>query len=228
MKTIIVDDEPKAIELLKGYTQHFSELELVATFRNGLKALNYLNTETVELILLDINIPHISGLSLSKMISKDTKIIFTTAYSEYAVESYEVNAVDYLLKPISFERFAKAISKVLSTTSQVTTKSENRPLGTFSIKSGARIYQVKTEEIAYLEKDGNYMIYHHNGQRIFSRQSVAEALDSLPESFIQVHKSFVVNTNNIDFFDKNNISVQGKEIVIGPKYKEAFLFKMGY
>lgn len=113
MKAIIVDDEPKAIELIQSYLSHFSVIELVGTFRNGLKAFQFMSKEPVDLLFLDINMPHLSGISLSKMVSKNTKIIFTTAYPEYAVESYDVEAVDYLLKPISLERFSKTIGKLL-------------------------------------------------------------------------------------------------------------------
>ena len=114
MKVIIVDDEPRAIDLLKSYLEHFSSIELVATFRNGLKAFEYISKEPVDLILLDINMPHVSGISLSKMLPDHVKVIFTTAYSEYAVESYEIQAIDYLVKPISLERFTQSISRVFS------------------------------------------------------------------------------------------------------------------
>ncbi len=137
MKAIIVDDEPKAIELLKSYLKHFSSIELVGTFRNGLKAFEFMNQEAVDLIFLDINMPHLSGISLSKMIDTKTKIIFTTAYSEYAVESYEVEAIDYLLKPISLERFTKTMSKVLSTTPDTSERKSN----TLMIKSGTKIFR---------------------------------------------------------------------------------------
>ena len=114
MKVIIVDDEPKAIELLVSYLKHFSNFKLEATFRNGLKALEFLNTNTVDVVFLDINMPHLSGLSLSKMIAPTIDIVFTTAYSEHALESYDVNAIDYLLKPISLERFSKTMAKLIA------------------------------------------------------------------------------------------------------------------
>jgi two-component system, LytTR family, response regulator len=113
MKAIIVDDEPKAIELLQGYLLHFPQVELMSTFRNGLKALAYMQENPVDLVFLDINMPHLSGISLSKMLEKSIKVIFITAHAEYAPESYDVEAVDYLMKPVSFERFTKAIQKVL-------------------------------------------------------------------------------------------------------------------
>ena len=113
MKVIIVDDEPKAIVLIASYLKHFSNFELLGTFRNGLKALKFLNTNSVDVVFLDINMPHLSGLSLSKMIASKTSIVFTTAYSEHALESYDVNTTDYLLKPISLERFSKTITKLI-------------------------------------------------------------------------------------------------------------------
>lgn len=103
MKAIIVDDEPRAIDLLKSYLEHFSSIELVATFRNGLKAYEYISKERVDLVFLDINMPHVSGISLSKMLPENLQVVFTTAYSEFAVESYEIQAIDYLVKPISLE-----------------------------------------------------------------------------------------------------------------------------
>ena len=113
MKAIIVDDEPNAIQLLSSYLSQFSRIELVGSFRNGIKALEFIQENKPDLIFLDINMPHINGISLAKIIDKSCKIIFTTAHSEHAVESYDIGSVDYLLKPISLERFTKAMGKIL-------------------------------------------------------------------------------------------------------------------
>ncbi len=219
MKAIIVDDEPKAIELIKSYLIHFESIELEGTFRNALKALEFLNKENIELIFLDINMPHLSGISLSKMINPSTKVIFTTAYSEYAVESYEVDAIDYLLKPVSLERFSKAMSKVLNKTA--IPKNEREKVVT--LKSGAKTHFVKPVDILYLEKEANYMIYYLVNEKIITRESIRTALKNLPDCFIQVHKSFVVNLNKIDFHDRNDISVRETLIPIGQTYKNNFL-----
>jgi len=216
MRVIIVDDEPKGIDLIKSYLSHFSDFELVQTFRNGLKALEFLNTNKIDLIFLDINMPHISGISLSKMIDVKTKIIFTTAYSEFAVESYEVKATDYLLKPISFERFTKAITKILSN-QLLDHRMENST--TIMIKSGAKIFRVETKKILYLEKDGNYMTYHLDKQKILARETIAESLEVLPTYFVQIHKSFIVNTRVINYFNKDEISINDILIPIGHFYK---------
>ena len=199
MKVIIVDDEPKAINLLTGYLNHFKGVELVGHFRNGMKAFEFLSREKVDVVFLDINMPHITGISLSKMIDSDTKIIFTTAYSEYAVESYEVQAVDYLLKPISLERFTTAMSKLLTKSEVKKEKTDS----TIAVKSGASTHLINTESILYLEKDGNYMTYHTSNEKIIARESVSEALKRLPDHFIQVQRSFIANAKAITKIDNN-------------------------
>lgn len=219
MKAIIIDDEPRAIDLLKGYLEQFDSITLAGTFRNGLKALAFLAENKTDLIFLDINMPHLSGMALSKMVSRDTRIIFTTAYSEYAVESYEVEAIDYLLKPISFERFSKAIAKVLQTAPNIP-KPEDAII---MVKSGAKIYRVTVDDIYYLEKDGNYMTYHLEKQAILARESVAEALAVLPDYFIQIHKSYIVNSRKMDYFDKQEVAVLQRRLPIGTLYRERFL-----
>jgi len=217
LKVIIIDDEPRAIDLLKGYLEHFNGMELVATFRNGLKAFEYLSKEKVELVFLDINMPHISGISLSKMIEKEVKIIFTTAYSEYAVESYEIQAVDYLLKPISLERFTKAISKVISSSVKAPVLAKENLI---LVKSGSEVFRIKSEEINYIEKDGNYSTYHLGHKKIISRESIAELLSNLPTHFIQVHKSFIVNVNKVSSVQKDTIFIDEVNVPIGDSFKQ--------
>ena len=218
MKAIIVDDEPKAIGLLSGYLQHFSRIELIGTFRNGLKAFEFLSKTKVDLIFLDINMPHINGISLSKMIDKQTKIIFTTAYSEYAVESYEVGATDYLLKPISLERFTKAVSKFLVDNKSMSKVAKEDQL--VLIKSGTKIFRVDSDSIFYIEKDGNYSVYYLTDQKIIARESVSEILENLPLNFLQIHKSFIVNKNRVTSLEKESLMVNEKMLPIGASFKE--------
>ncbi|HMQ46962.1 MAG TPA: response regulator transcription factor [Saprospiraceae bacterium] len=215
MKTIIVDDEPKAIELLKNYLEHFSSIELVATFRNGLKAFEYTSKNAVDLIFLDINMPHISGISLSKMLPEHIKVIFTTAYSEFAVESYEIQAVDYLVKPISLERFTKSISRILAT--QPMMQEAEKKL--IIVKSGSEVYRITCSSILYLEKDGNYLNYHCENQNILARETIQESLDKLPSNFIQTHKSFIVNTEKVISFGKNELSIAAEKIPISETFR---------
>ncbi|MFZ1704862.1 MAG: response regulator transcription factor [Saprospiraceae bacterium] len=219
MKAIIVDDEPKAIELLKNYLQHFSSITLVSTFRNGLNAFEFLSKEPVDIIFLDINMPHISGISLSKILPPHIKVIFTTAYSEYAVESYEIKATDYLVKPISLERFTKTMSRILSNNET----GYNSDKKTILVRSGTETYRLLSHEINYLEKDGNYMTYHCNHQKILARETIQESLQKLPSTFIQTHKSFIVNMEQITRFDKNMITIDQKNIPLSETFKDQFL-----
>ena len=226
MTVIIVDDEPKAIELIRSYLSHFSNFELVKTFRNGLKALEFLNSKPVDVVFLDINMPHLSGLSLSKMIAPNTAIVFTTAYSEHAVESYSIDALDYLLKPISLERFSKTMTKLNTkfiTTDEPQIKTSPQ---TIFIKSGLEVHQVKIEEIHYLEKDGNYIYYVMPSKKIMARQSIAEAMQHLSSDFIQVQKSFIVNFRMISSINSDYVTILDTQIPIGAQFKSILIKKM--
>jgi two-component system, LytTR family, response regulator len=220
MRAIIVDDEPKAIELIKGYLEHFNNIELVATFRNGLKAFEYINNEPVDVIFLDINMPHITGITLSKMIPKNVQVIFTTAYSEYAVESYEVNAVDYLLKPVSLHRFMQAVSKVLKKKVAISEIQTNW----ISIKSGLETFRIETQDVLYLEKDGNYITYHCENEKIVGRETIQQAIEKLPDNFIQTHKSFIVNLHKVKRYDRNMIFIGKHEIPIGDSFSQNIFY----
>ena len=219
MKAIIIDDETKAIDLLTSYLTHFNSIELVSTFRNGLKAFEYIAKHPVDLIFLDINMPHISGISLSKMLPDHVKVIFTTAYSEYAVESYEIQAVDYLLKPISLERFTKSVSRIISSNESNSSVKTNLIL----VKSGFETYRLMSDQILYLEKCGNYMTYHCTTQKILARETIQESLNKLPDVFIQTHKSYIVNKEHIVSYDKQSVNIGKKKIQIGDSHKENLL-----
>jgi len=225
MKVILVDDEPKALALLTSYLKHFSSFELVGTFRNGLKALEFLNAHEVDVVFLDINMPHLSGLSLSKMLPKETAIVFTTAYSEHAVDSYDVHTIDYLLKPISLERFSKSITKLLERTPTIAMVPHSEQSSIF-VKSGLETHQLQLAAIRYLQKDGNYLYYYVGDVKIMARQSIGEALASLPDNFIQVQKSYLVNVNAITSFQTDFISIGTHKVPIGSQYKAAVFAKL--
>jgi two-component system LytT family response regulator len=222
-KCIIVDDEPPATRILENYVEKVSFLEKVGVFNDSLKALDFLNTQNADVIFLDIQMPQLTGLQLSKIISKDIKIIFTTAYPDFALEGFELNAVDYLLKPIAFERFYQAVSKLNSEP-----KSEKLSTNTadfiFIKTDGKNKFQkLFLEEILYVESLQNYVCIHTLKKQIITHSSLKNVIESLPETdFIQIHKSFVVALKQIESTDNFSVFINGKELPIGATFKDAF------
>jgi len=230
---IIVDDEQGAIEILEKYVSKVENLELIKSFTDPLEALSFLSNRQVDLIFMDINMPDLNGLQLSRLVkSPQTSIIFCTAYQEHALDSYEVPALDYLLKPIPFERFIAAVNKVPSPSGSVERGNAlDLPPGhrQIFIKSGSQIHQVDTGKISLIKKDGHYIIFKANGKELLSRMSFTELLQLLPtDEFIQVHRSYVVAVNKIEVIQKQFLEINGKEIPIGDVYKKAFFKRVNY
>ena len=224
---IAIDDEPKALEVIERYCGKTGIVDLKATFREPLKAIEFLNSEKVDLIFLDINMPDLSGMQLVQTLSPRPMIIFTTAYSHYAVESYDLNALDYLLKPITFERFLAAVNKVAAALSpKNTTANEDEP--TVFIKSGPQTYQVKVADILYLEKDGNYITVHLKDKNILIRENMGDIFDLVPQTdFLRVHKSYVVAIKHISMIEVHQLVISGEKIPIGSTYREALKARLG-
>ncbi|MGO4818576.1 LytR/AlgR family response regulator transcription factor [Flavobacterium sp. W22_SRS_FP1] len=189
-KCVIIDDEELARELLKSYVAKLDFLELAGSFENPLEAMTCLKTEDIKIVFLDIQMPEIKGTAFAKLIPSTAKIIFTTAYSEYALEGFELDAIDYLLKPIAFQRFLKAVQKVKS---EVPSFAD-----TITIKSGYDLFKVKLDDITHIESDSEYVVFHVNGKKIMSYQSLKSLEKSLNSSqFIRVHRSFIVNKSKV-------------------------------
>lgn len=231
MKCVVIDDEPFALDLIKDYILRTPFLELTAEFNNPFKALDFINREEVELLFLDINMPELSGIQLIKTLHNPPLVIFTTAYSEFAVESYNYNAVDYLLKPIPYERFLKAVNKASALkpgsltreTSAEIPEKDDKTGNSFFIKSGHQQVKIFVDEILYIEAAGNYMSIVTSGKKIMSLLSMKEAMDLLPEGrFVRIHKSFVVAIDKIEVIDRNEVTLGGKKVPIGVTYREHF------
>jgi len=226
---IAIDDEPKALEVIERYCQKSSLTDLKATFREPIKAIEYLNREKVDLVFLDINMPDIDGMQLVQTLAYKPMIVFTTAYSNYAVESYNLNAVDYLLKPITFERFLAAVNKVGNLLApKNTTVTRDDEAATIFIKSGSQTYQVKVAEILYLEKDGNYITVHLKDKQILIRENMGDIFDLVPESgFVRVHKSYVVAVKHISMIEVHQLIINGQKIPVGSTYRESLRARLG-
>ena len=231
MDYVIIDDEPAAIDVLKFHLSNIPFMVLKKSFRDPLDALEYLQNNKVDLIFLDINMPKLSGINFPKFLQDPPKIIFTTAYSEYALESYEANAVDYLLKPIEFDRLLQSVMKV----KQVVEKKEKTPVTasdqisnnaeqTVFIKSGSEFHQLSIQEIKYIESDGNYVTFHSTKRATLARYKISEVLAFLPSQyFVRVHRSYIVGLKHIATIKKHCVVIDGKEIPISTNYKEGFM-----
>ena len=234
MNCIIIDDEPHAIDVLKRYAEQTPFLNLRQTFRNPVKAMGYLQEENIDLVFLDINMPNLSGIQFVRSIEKKPLIIFTTAYSEYAVESYDLNAVDYLVKPIEFDRFIKAVNKARELF-QLKGKEQN-PLqadtsesdnGFVLLKSGALTHKVNISDILFIEKEENYLAFQTPDKKILVRTNMTEVFDYVPESqFCRIHKSFVAALKHIHTIEVHQVSVGKYKIPIGGSYRDELIKKI--
>jgi two-component system LytT family response regulator len=223
IKCIIVDDEPPAIRILESYFEKVSFLEKVGVFNDSMKALEFLNSQSVDLVFLDIQMPQLTGLQLSKIISKDIKVIFTTAYPDFALEGFELNAIDYLLKPISFERFYQAASKV-SIVPKQEIKSSNQLDFVFIKTDGKNKFsKIFLNDILYVESLQNYVCIHTISQKIITHSSLKNVIESLPKNeFVQIHKSYVISLKQIEVTDSFSVFINNMELPIGATFKDAF------
>ena len=215
VKCIIVDDEPNAQAILKLHCDKIDFLSVEIIFSNAIEAASYLKSNTIDLIFLDIEMPQVTGLIFLRMIDSDAKVIFTTAYSEYALEGYEFNVVDYLLKPITFERFSKAVKKI-------SVKNEVKE-PTDLIKLSQLHQSIKPSEIIYLESIGNYVkIYFSKSKTEIIHSTLKDLYEILlVYNFIRCHKSFVVNQKFIEEVYPNFIkTTSNKEIPLGISYRQ--------
>ena len=234
MNCIIVDDEPlgrKAVQLLVKETP---VLKLLGSFGDADSAGAFLLKNPVDLVFLDIRMPGADGIEFAKTIPKKTLVIFTTAYPEYAVDSYELDAIDYLLKPIEPGRFRKAVEKACDYLLLLSEKSQKNQLETVNqnhifVKSDRRFYRMLFEEILFIEGLKDYIIIWTNERKVVTKTTLKAIHEQLPQDiFMRVNKSYIVNLNRINSFDTSDIFIEKYEIAIGNTYKDAFFEKMGY
>ncbi|MBW1296492.1 LytR/AlgR family response regulator transcription factor [Aquimarina litoralis] len=214
LKCIIIDDEELARTLLKTYIDRLDYIEILASLENPLEAIPLFKSNTIDILFLDIQMPDLKGTDLAKMIPSSTQIIFTTAYSEYALEGFELNALDYLLKPITFNRFLAAIHKV-----------ENKKPSPFmeetiTIKSGYDLYKIKYKDIFFIESDSEYVIYHTDNGKIMSHQTLKSLENELPHFFMRVHRSFIVNKNYATTLKGKDLLLNNIKIPVSATYYE--------
>lgn len=230
MKCTVIDDEPFALDLIRDYIRQTPFLDLAQCFHNPFKALEYLNKEHVDLIFLDINMPALSGIQLIRTLHKTPMVIFTTAYPEFAAESYEYNAVDYLLKPINYERFLKAVNKaasLLKSSSGILAEEkhlqhEQQEKHLF-VRSGSQQVKIYSDDILYIEAAGNYMCFCTREKKVMSLLNMKGTLELLPAGrFARIHKSYIIALKHIEAIDRYEVLIAGRKIPIGITFREQF------
>lgn len=218
IEAIAIDDEPKALEVVSMLAEKVPFLSIKATFTDAFKAIPYLQQNKVDLLFLDIKMPDISGFEFLSTLSRKPKVIFTTAYSEYAVNAFEVDAVDYLMKPFSLARFSKACNKVLEALEPESPGAES-----IFLKTGLEEEKIFFEEILFIVSQGNYMEYHLKNRKLLCRQTIQEAMHSLPfEKFVRLHRSYIVATGKIDKVSRTAVWIGKTEVPVGASYEEVF------
>lgn len=235
IRCVVVDDEPFAIDLLTDYVEKHPDLSLAATFTNPIEALRFLRTESVGLLLLDIQMPELNGLQFARIVGGECPVIFTTAYGEHALESYELNVVDYLLKPISYERFCQGVEKLQRTTHGSARthasldKKDNEPAGVENrsmlfVKSGHKTLRIALNDILYLSGSGDYVtLFLKDGQKVLTLEKMGSFEEKLrPPKFCRIHRSHLVALNKIEFIERQRVIIQGEWLPISQSYQEGF------
>ena len=224
---IIVDDEPLAIEIMESYVQKVDQLELKGSFRNAVTAFSYLQSNPVDVIFLDIQMPKLTGIDFLKTLKNPPKVIFTTAYRDYALDGFELEIVDYLLKPIPFDRFLKAVGRVIQQPSQALAKtpvlgdSTEQPL---FFKVDKKMVKVMMSDILYIESIKDYVKVKTHDKEIITQQKIGYLEESLPKHiFLRTHRSFIAAINKIESYSASEIEIGKIQLPIGRNYKNEVL-----
>jgi len=233
-KCLIVDDEPLAIKVIESHISKIPSLEIVGTCRNAVEAFDILLKKKVDLIFLDVEMPEISGIDLLKSLKKSLAIIFTTAYRDFALDAYELDAIDYLLKPIPFERFFKSISKYYQWKGEgievIGKRAEDQPDEPFIyVRSDRKVIKIYLRDILFIESLKDYVKIHLENEVIITKEKISNLEEKLPDAeFIRTHRSFLISVRSIKAFTAEIIELKNHEIPIGRTYKNSVLSFLGY
>ncbi len=225
IKCIAIDDEPLALSIIENFCSKIPSVELVASLSNGIEAIEMLNTQDIDLIFIDINMPHLSGIEVVRMLKKPPLIIFTTAYQNYALTGFELSALDYILKPFSFDRFFTAVNKAqkqLSLINDTANKEPTKQADYIMVKSDYSMVKVAFADVVYIEGLKDYVKIHCTDKAIVTKSTMKNIEERLPSNFMRIHKSFVLNLDHIEKIEGNHLVIGRNRIPIGNQYKESF------
>lgn len=232
IRVLIVDDEPLAQDVIETYVQKIPDLFLVGTCKNAIEASSILNKEVVDLIFLDIQMPQLNGIDFIKSLTKKPLVIITTAFSDYAVEGFELNVIDYLLKPISFNRFLLAINRIIESRNSATVEEPTKPQldkeSYFFVKADKKMVKINHKDILYIEGLKDYVIIKLSKSRLVTLQTMKSLEDKLPaEIFKRIHRSYIINLGKLDSIVGNTVELkegdQQIKLPIGKNYKEELI-----
>ena len=229
IKCVIIDDEPIARDIIRGYILKINELELIAEFNKPVEAIVFLNKNKTDLLFLDINMPEIDGINFAKSLTDPPALIFTTAYREFAANGFELQAVDYLVKPIPFDRFLKAVNhylKLYSKSVEITAGGvREKPEEEFILlKDSKKTHKVLLSEIKYIESDGDYIRFYMQDRKIMIRGSLSYMAVTLPPSlFLRIHNSYIINLKKVNAVTLYSVEIEGTELPISRSHKEKVL-----
>ncbi|MEX0844387.1 MAG: LytTR family DNA-binding domain-containing protein [Balneolaceae bacterium] len=229
LSCFIIDDEPLAVEVLESHISKLDSIEIAGTFGNAIKAFEALKETQVDLLFLDIQMPKLSGVEFLKTLQQPPKVIFTTAYREYALDGFELNAVDYLLKPISFERFLKAVNKALDIPDKSPAYSHNSTHDEdyFFVSSGKEYVKIRVSDILFLESKGDYVLIKTSNKEVKTHTTLTSMEEKLQErGFTRVHRSFMVNMSRVESWSKTDVKVGQEIIPIGRSFKKQAIQKL--
>lgn len=229
IKCYVIDDEPLAVKLLEGYVEKTPFLQLEGSSISALQALEEITSKEIDILFLDIEMPEINGIEFCKMLPKEVKVIFTTAYTQFAVESYRVNALDYLLKPVSYQLFLSAVNKYVAGMTDHEKQVEESPMTSIFVKSASKLQRIKIDDILYIEGLKDYVKIHiaDNQPSVVSLMSMKSINEMLSKNnFMRVHRSYIVNLNNVTLLERNRIVFGKERIPVSDMYREEFMNKL--
>ena len=225
LNCLLVDDEPPALRLLSNFVERISFLKIHKAVHDPIEALKIIEEEQIDVVFLDIQMPHLTGIQLAKIVKQKVKIIFTTAYPQFALESYDSKAVDYLLKPFEFERFYEAVLKLNADKKDIPSKSLEEPATYLFVKTDGKnnFERIFLKDIYYVEASRNYIIIYLPGKRIITHSTLKHTEDSLPKDrFIKIHKSYIISLSQIQRTSSQSVFINDQELPIGNTYRDAF------
>jgi len=224
---IVADDEPIAREIIESFINKTPSLNLISSFENAIDVIEFSKSNSVDIYFIDINMPELNGIGLAKIIGNKSNIIFTTAYRDYAVEGFNLNIIDYLLKPIAFERFLQAVEKIPQKLISKTSLGENSTNNFLFVRSDRKMIKINIEDIFYIESLNDYLKIHTKEKTIITRETISNLEKKLSQSsFIRTHRSFIIAISKIDSYTNEFVELHKKAIPISRSYKESVLQKL--